>query len=92
MRLLARQPDMSLSVSLLVSVGPDGSLVAPGEQCVGIDVTAGGFAPGDELVRAHVRFDGEDAACLDALKVLFSRSKPIGIGGMPPPIGQDSAK
>lgn len=83
---------MSLSVSFLVLVGPDGSLIAPGKQCVGIDVTAGCFAPGDELVRAHVRLDGHDAACLDALKVLFSGTKPIGIRGMPPAIGQDSSK
>lgn len=83
---------MGLSVSLVAEIGPHGALIGERHQCVGVDVTATGPAPSNEIVRADVRLDGPDALVLEALERLFGGGVPLAVGGMPSTFGKDAAK
>jgi hypothetical protein len=70
-------------VEFVVAEGPGGHLVREGGECLGIDVQAPFFAPGDKQVRAHIRLDGDSALALEVLNMLLSGVKPIGKSVVP---------
>lgn len=79
---------MSVSVDFIVKQMPSGDLVCESVEGCCVDFTADGNTPLREGVRANIRFDSNDAACMLFAEKFFSVFKPASIAGMPASIGE----
>lgn len=66
-----------------------GGLVGEFGQCLGLDVSAGAPAPGDELGGSHLCLDGPDALVIEAFEALFRSGFPFAVRPVPAAVGKD---
>ena len=78
-----------VSVSLIARKSTGGQFICEGGESVGIDVSARLATPGDEVIRACIRLDGDSALAIELLTQILRGLEPFGVSSVPAPVRED---